>query len=240
MGMGRTTLKAIAAREQHTMADEAPLYFENTNESLKLFYTILLTISVGQGIIRFFEQNLTPGFSRIGVLFSKEFAVLVLFLLIMARFLLGGVRHLDATYIEESFDDIAASRVGKQSFRALDFGLLALDALLLVLVGFAVTRPPLFFEAVTGLLLLDGLWGLFVAFHFDAVRDGENHELVWGMNNVAIGLLLASVFLLGKSPTQVWFFPFAGLVLLNSGVDLYFTRDYYFPKLSSEGDPVIE
>lgn len=89
------------------------------------------------------------------------------FLLIVLQFFLGGVRHLDETYFETDFDEIADSRVSSQRFRAIDIGLLVFDAGVIIILRGLVSSPQRFFDVLRALLFVDALWALLISYRLD-------------------------------------------------------------------------
>ncbi|WP_415383029.1 hypothetical protein [Halosimplex sp. TS25] len=204
-------------------------YLTNTHDAYRLFYTVLLTIGLSLG----FNSVLTE-FRRLSVSnFGRELPTLLtfsVFLLVVLRFFLGGVRHLDTTYLETDFTKITESQVSSQRFRAVDISMLLFDAGIIIILGGLVTMPYRFFTVFAVLLLIDGLWGILISYQMGslALHNDPATQTKWGINNGGhFGL-----FVLGLAFAQ-W----PVLVVLgfsNSLVDLYWTFDSYFPPLVHE------
>lgn len=201
-------------------------YLRNTHDAYRLFYTVLLTI----GLSLAFESIVR----NLGSIPLSEFVnrlpmvlTFVIFLLLVLRFFLGGVRHLDETYLETDFEEITESRVSSQRFRAIDIGLLVFDAGVIIILGGLLDTPRRFFTVFAVLLFVDALWALLVSYRLDEFkREGQwTPQAKWGLNNsLHFGLLLIALFIAGWP----W------LVLLgftNSMIDLGWTFDSYFPPL---------
>lgn len=201
-------------------------YLRNTHDAYRLFYTVLLTIGLSLGF------NSVIGV--LGTLPVSEFVTRLpiiltfgVFLLIVLRFFLGGVRHLDETYIETEFNQITESRVSSQRFRAIDIGLLVFDAGVIIILGGLLTSPQRFFVVLAALLFVDALWALLVSYRLDDLT--ESGELTprtkWGINNSVHFVLLIIFLLVGSWPLLVI------IGFTNSLADLIWTFDTYFPPL---------
>lgn len=201
-------------------------YLRNTHDAYRLFYTVLLTIGLSLG----FDSII----GALGSLPLSEFgtrlpimSIFGVFLLVVLRFFLGGVRHLDKTYLETNLEEITESEVSSQRFRAIDIGLLVFDAGVIIILGGLLGAPRRFFAVFVLLLFVDGLWALLVSYRLDDLKsDGKwTPRAKWGINNgVHFGLLLIALF----AASWPW------LVLLgftNLIVDLTWTFDSYFPPL---------
>lgn len=214
------------------MKAERTEQIENTHDGLRLFYTIILTIALSEGLLKFINNQ--GGRIRSVREFSvTEFSILFVFLLFMARFFLGGVRHLDAQYDETSLDDISVRGIlsrylGIRHFVGFDILLLSLDAILLLYVGSSIRLPNQFFAALTMLLINDAIWGLLIAYVYDIKTEtsGPAPEVIWSINNAVFAVLFLGVFWIDPE----WLLPIlVGLAVLNSLVDFVFTWDFYFP-----------
>jgi hypothetical protein len=209
-----------------TDGDTTEEYLKNTHDTYRLFYTVLLTIGIGQGFTTVLDRLGSAPLTEI----IREIHILLIFsafLLIVFRFFLGGTRYLDATYLEVPFDDIRASKVSSQHFRALDILLLFFDAGVIILLGSLITQPRRFFVVFAILLVVDAIWALGTSYHVEEMReDGEiTPQVKWGINNGGHFLLVTIAL--------TWFGLPALLMLsyTNSAFDLYCTFDTYFPQL---------
>jgi hypothetical protein len=201
-------------------------YLTNTHDAYRLFYTVLLTIGLSLGF-----NSVLAEFRGLSVSnFGRELPTLLtfsVFLLIVLRFFLGGVRHLDMTYLETDFTKITESQVSSQRFRAVDIGMLLFDAGLIIILGGLVTTTQRFFTAFAVLLLIDGLWGILISHQMGVLelRNDLVPQTKWGINNCThFGLIVLSLAF-AQWPLLVIF------GFTNSLIDLYWTFDSYFPPL---------
>lgn len=214
------------------MSNSPAVEIENTHDTLKLFYTIILTIALTEGLLKLI--NTTDGQIRGISSFSiRELLVGMIFLLLMVRFFLGGVRHLDAKYIEESLHEV---RGNASKYIGLDIGLLVADAILLLYIGSSVREYGLFLHAVMVLLFIDAVWGGSIAYLYEDITSKErlSPEVIWSMNNFGHAVLFFLVIIF--SPGVIWNAPtllrediLAFLAITNSLIDFRFTWEYYFP-----------
>lgn len=201
-------------------------YLKNTHDAYRLFYTILLTIGLSQGFgsilgaYKAAQSGQLIGFVYPGVIF-------LLYLLVVLRFFIGGVRHLDMTYLEVPFDEVRNSNVGRQRFRAADIGMLLFNAGLIILLGGMITQPGTFFSLFAILLLVDGSWGIYVSYKSDNLKIGREMPMQsrWGVNNLAHFVIIVLAF------AANWTAVLPLLGFSNSLIDLKSTFDFYFPKL---------
>lgn len=201
-------------------------YLRNTHDAYRLFYTVLLTIGLTQGFNSLLDK--LEGVPITG--FENEIQTILIFFLFtvtVLRFFLEGIRHLDQTYIESEFDQIAKSRVGSQRFRAIDIGLLSFDAGLIIIMGAKLASPNWFFTIFSILLFVDAVWALSISYKMGdlELQMDPATQVKWGINNTAhFGLMLGAI-ILGNWPLLVLF------GFTNSLIDLWWTFDSYFPPL---------
>jgi len=201
-------------------------YLRNTHDAYRLFYTVLMTIGLTQGFNSLLSEVRGVSVSNLG---SELQTILtfVVFIFVVLRFFLGGVRHLDTTYLETEFSEITESRVSSQRFRAVDIGLLSFDAGIVIVLGALLTNPQGFFAVLTVLLLVDAVWALLISFQMNELtKQGElTTQIKWGINNAVHVFLFIVVLMFASWPFLIV------LGLTNSIVDVWWTFDSYFPPL---------
>jgi hypothetical protein len=201
-------------------------YLQNTHDAYRLFYTVLLTIGLSLGFDSVIGILGPLPLSKFGTKIPMIFTFGV-FLLVVLRFFLGGIRHLDQTYLETDFEEIKESRVSSQRFRAIDIGLLVFDAGVIIILGGLLGAPRRFFTVLVVLLFVDALWALLVSYRLDDLETNGKWtpRTKWGINNSVHFVFLLIALCVASWP---W------LVLLgftNPFVDLKWTFDSYFPPL---------
>lgn len=201
-------------------------YLRNTHDAYRLFYTVLLTIGLSLGF-----DSVLAEFRRLSIPnFGGELPTLLtfsVFLLIVLRFFLGGVRHLDMTYLETDFTKITESKVSSQRFRAVDISMLLFDAGIIIILGGLVTTPQRFFTVFAVLLLIDGLWGILISYQMGALelRNEMVPQMKWGINNCIHFGVIVFILAFCQWPLLVVF------GFTNSLIDLSWSFDTYFPPL---------
>lgn len=201
-------------------------YLQNTHDAYRLFYTILLTIGLSLGFTSMLSVFRTLPVTQ----FETKLPIIctfAVFLFVVLRFFLGGVRHLDATYIEIDFDSFAGSPLQSQRYRALDVGLLMFNAAVIITLGGLVRVPNRFFVVLAALLFVDAVWALLVSYLLGDLTDsnGLTSRTKWGLNNGVHFVVLVIAILLSGWPVLVV------IGLSNSVIDFIWTTDSYFPPL---------
>lgn len=220
------------------MSTEVPQHLKNSHDAIRLFYTILLTVGVSQAVLEFI--NVEEGGRSVFELLSPELLVLLLYLMVMIRFFLGGVRHLDFVYLEESEEGNILKGLEQPGYRFADFLLLTSDALILIYVGTSIGSYFQFITAMTVLLLIDAIWSLAInsIYDLETLYPSSSPEAFWGKNNSIHAVLLLVILLFNNIPVlPYWLIVGTGFLLIftNSVFDLYYTLEYYFPTVQSQG-----
>lgn len=210
----------------------------NAHDAVTLFYSLLLVLGVREGLVRLL---LRPDGSPVSPLSLpvERLAVFAVFLLLVARFFLGNVRHVDSSYIEPLFRaDPPLERVSAMN-RMFDFAWMLFQAIVLFYLGTLVGRTREFFVVVTFLLVVDIVWLSYSSLRLDKVTEGGSlsSEMIWVLNNAAHVVLFLLLFATVPVGTgRNWWLAFVFLGIVNSVLDVGLTWDEYFPSLRGRRD----
>jgi hypothetical protein len=206
---------------------------ENSVKQLSEFYNVVTGIALALAITKLIDTSGTAFPLKIDNLLNFGS-----FLVIIIPFHQGAVRHLFATYVENT----KASR----SALAIDFFLLFLNACVFVALAALIENTELFVYTLGGLLLIDSIWGFIIYIILKtppsksgskskkkAVDEETPPQIIWAMTNLVAVAAISITVILGIPILKSWDLGIQAIIfLICAGRTLY---DYakcwriYFP-----------
>jgi hypothetical protein len=198
---------------------------ENVVRSLVGLYTVIIGVALSLSVATLIDpqkglESLTPSST---LLFGA-------FLVTLFPFYQGALRHLDDAYIENDNPNI------KDGALIVDFMLLFLHSLAFVLLALLLQRPANFAFVLTGVLLIDVVWGVFAHFGSSSKSENLTAESKWTILNfvfvaAAAWYLVANDISLNDSRDAIKLsVPIAIAAMLRTMADYIWCNAFYFPR----------
>jgi hypothetical protein len=149
------------------------------------------------------------------------------------RFYLGNTRLLDDCYILQTHNSVGTHR---HSVLAADYFVIAFIGVLFAALGFYVRSPFEFCVLFAAILSIDIVW-LFATEQDAQEAPARRARRFWYCNNlihlIPMIALLVHEGMMPVGRTTNWLLVVQGLMLTNTLVDFYISREFYFPRNSA-------
>jgi hypothetical protein len=197
---------------------------ENSVKSLTELYTVVIGVALSLAVASLIKQEV--GLASIT---APSAFLFFAFVVTLFPFYHGALRHLDDAYVENKSDHI------KDGALIFDFLLLFFHGLVFVVLSQLISKPIDFACAITGLLLVDVVWGAFAYFASSSKNDFAA-EGKWTIINL-IFVLIAACYLYPNGlypgsdvtePKGIAIYV-AAACLIRSLVDYIWGSKFYFP-----------
>jgi hypothetical protein len=219
----------IRLREQGRGADDMSSQ-ERAVRHLTNFYGVVAGLAISNAVL-----NLISPEGKVLVISLPTALLFIVFITTLLPFYHGAMRHLEATYVEQS------SQTARSGALMADFVLLFMEACLFLALAVLIHSPAYFAWGYVTLLALDVCWGFFA--HLAGLSaPGCGGERKWAKINFSTVLLLLVLLYLediGWSPSEAspglrLCIALLTIATLRTIIDYWWAWNAYFPSESQQ------
>lgn len=229
---------------------------KHAHDAIRIVFAVIMAVALKRAVETTFNPPAGAEVKTLSMFTAGEIAVFLVFLVTIARFFMGDMRHLDTTYLDPIMGTKEADPGETRPLnRFLDFYLLLTHGIIFFYMATSIASTRYFFFLYTFLILFNTFWLVLVtvlgAKTIDSSRAIEEWrkrgmvgflrtrppQIRWALNNTFFGGLFVIVLVYGSLLSFPLLIPFVALALANSAVDYFLTWEFYFPPFEVLDEP---
>ena len=247
-----TDMPGETAQADPSGRDKRRTEMKHAHDAIRIVVAVIMAVALKRAVEATFNPPAGAEVKTLSMFTAGEVAAFLVFLVTIARFFMGDMRHLDTTYLDPIMGTKEAGPGETRPLnRFLDFYLLLTHGIIFFYMATSIASTRYFFLFYTFLILFNTLWlvvitvlGANTVDHRSAVEELKRRGAVgflrtrppqtrWALNNTLFGGLFVLVLVYGSLLSVPLLIPFVVLALGNSAVDYFLTWEFYFPPFES-------
>lgn len=230
----------------------ARVELKNAHDAIRIVFAVIMAIALKRAFDTVFVVE-GAGFKPLSAFTVTEIVLFFVFVVTIARFFMGDMRHLDTTYLDPILgeaDDVSTEQL-RPINRFLDFYLLLIHGIIFYYMATLLSAPRMFFGVYVALILFNAVWLVIASLVTGKRMDVQTAlgqlrhlgirpwlraippQLRWAINNTLIGLAMLGVFALDAGVGVPLFPLLVALAILNAAFDYLLTWEFYFPPIEA-------
>ena len=200
-------------------------------ESFKAIITIITGLTITNSIVMLLTNSSYKDVYSFKDLSWISILTCLFVVINVIRFFHGNIKHINEEYVYD-FQQYRAKATSVGGRFIADFIVIFTQSIIFSIMSFYINHYSNFIIAVLVLLLVDIMW-VISKFKFENAKEILRYK-VWLINNLSIGVIITVIFF-----TKIAYSNFAitityTLLYINTAIDYYFNRHYYFPPIKKD------